>query len=187
LIVGLGNPGPNYSLTRHNAGFLALEELARTQGLSWENAKKWSCRAARLGQTFLLLPQTFMNRSGEAVAAFARFYQITPGEILVVLDDFALPFGTLRWRARGSAGGHNGLASILQQFGTSEIPRLRLGIGPLHETGSAALVPADGWADFVLSRFSSAEMAALPEFINRACAELARLLHLPSHPSSNKA
>lgn len=172
LVVGLGNPGPRYELTRHNAGFLALEDLARRHGVFWENSRKWKSRLARLGEVLLLLPQTFMNLSGEAVRAVAHFYRIPASAILVVLDDFALPFGTLRWRAQGSAGGHNGLLSILQSLGTSEVPRLRLGIGPRREDGRAALVPAEGWADYVLNPFSSEELAALPEFLERVGKEI---------------
>ena len=183
LLVGLGNPGSPYALTRHNAGFLALEEFARREGLLWETSKKWSSRLTRLGSTFLLLPQTFMNLSGEAVGPFARFHHLQPAEILVVLDDFALPFGTLRWRARGSAGGHNGLANILLHLGTPEVPRLRLGIGPARENGSAS-VPPEGWSDFVLSRFSAPEMDALPDFMHRTYTELKRLLFPPTPAQS---
>ncbi len=179
LVVGLGNPGSRYTETRHNAGFLALEEHARREGLTWQSASKWNSRVAREEGAFLLQPHTFMNRSGAAVAAFARFHKIPPRAILVVIDDLALPFGSLRLRAKGSAGGHNGLESILQSLGTQEIPRLRIGIAPPSEPGKPAVVPAEDWADFVLARFSSTEWNALPGILEKASAEIARALHTP--------
>jgi len=138
LVVGLGNPGPKYATTRHNAGFLVLDLLAGTSGQpAWQKEKSWNAEFCRTDTLFLLKPLTYMNASGEAVAAASRYLKILPGEILVLLDEIALPPGSLRLRRSGSAGGHNGLASILRCLGTDQIPRLRIGVGeaegrPLH-------------------------------------------------------
>lgn len=132
VVVGLGNPGPVYARTRHNAGFLLLDLLARdleagperdegpfrTAGAVWKGTR-----------VALIRPLTFMNRSGEALARSPESAAVPPGRHLVLLDDVALPFGSLRLRARGSAGGHRGLESVLETLGTDEVPRLRLGVG----------------------------------------------------------
>lgn len=132
LIVGLGNPGAQYSGTRHNIGFEVIAELsARWQvGRSQVKFQAEFWDALRAGQRVLLAtPLTFMNRSGEAVQQLSRFFQILPEQIVVICDDMNLPCGQLRWRSGGSAGGQKGLQDILQRLGTDQVPRLRMGIG----------------------------------------------------------
>ena len=133
LIVGLGNPGREYEATRHNAGFWWVDRLAAGRGASLCPEKKFYGLAARLNQSgqelWLLEPQVFMNRSGQAVAALAHFYKITPPEILVVHDELDLPPGTMRLKQGGGHGGHNGLKDIVAHLGVADFWRLRLGIG----------------------------------------------------------
>jgi len=165
LIVGLGNPGREYRETRHNVGFMVVDEIARRHGLGWAQAPSQvpdAFIAKRFGPDAVLLakPLTFMNRSGDAVAGLTRYYDVAPGDLLVVIDEAALPFGKLRARARGSAGGHNGLKSIIERLGTTEFPRLRLGVG--RGDGRRDL------ADHVLSTFERGERAELESFITRA-------------------
>jgi PTH1 family peptidyl-tRNA hydrolase len=159
LIAGLGNPGREYEQTRHNIGFLVVDRLAAQFGSTWEKSTKWGAILAKCGEVILVKPMTYMNRSGEPLGAIGQFYKIEPPEILIVLDDLALPPGRLRLRARGGAGGHNGLESILAQFGTEEIPRLRIGIGA---------PPRDGSVDYVLSRFFDEQKALVASTIDRA-------------------
>ena len=159
LIAGLGNPGPEYAATRHNIGFMVADQFAAQCGGVWERSTKWEAVSAKCGPVLLVKPLTFMNRSGYPLLAFAQFYKITSSEILVVLDDFALPLGRLRLRPRGGSGGHNGLESIIMRFGTEEIPRLRIGIGEAPHAGSV---------DYVLSRFLDEEKAVVRSTIDRA-------------------
>lgn len=159
LIVGLGNPGREYSATRHNAGFMVLDRVAALSGAAFRAEKKWKADVAPSGDTWLCKPQTFMNLSGESVGAMARFHKIAPAQVLVVLDDMALPLGRLRIREKGSAGGHNGLQSILDHLGTRDVPRLRVGIGaagPGEATGH------------VLGRFAVDERPLLDQALDRA-------------------
>lgn len=133
LIVGLGNPGPDYSETRHNAGFWFCERLARALNVSFARESRFhggvaKCRLAS-ADFFLLMPQTFMNRSGQAVQALAHFYRIAPAEMLVVHDELDLPPGQLRLKFGGGLGGHNGLKDITAHLGTQDYWRLRVGIG----------------------------------------------------------
>ena len=165
LIVGLGNPGREYRETRHNVGFMIVDEIARRHGLSWAMAPSQVPDAfvtKRYGAAPLLLakPLTYMNRSGDAVAALARYYDIAPADLLIVIDEAALPFGKLRARPRGSAGGHNGLKSIVERLGTQEFPRLRLGVG--RGDGRRDL------ADHVLATFEPEERTELEPVIARA-------------------
>jgi len=165
LIVGLGNPGKEYRETRHNVGFKVADEIAKRHGLTLAMAPSQvpdAFIAKKFGADPLLIakPLTFMNNSGDAVAALARYYDIATGDLLVVVDEVALPFGRLRARARGSAGGHNGLKSVIARLGTTEFPRLRLGVG----RGDARR----DLADHVLSKFEADEQSALEEFIARA-------------------
>jgi PTH1 family peptidyl-tRNA hydrolase len=130
LIIGLGNPGRQYEETRHNVGFMLLDRLALAAGVPFNSISKWQSHVAKLPDgTLLMKPQTFMNLSGQAAAKVARFHKWEPAEVLVIYDDVALPLGTLRFREKGSAGGHNGIKSLIQHFGTDEFPRLKLGIG----------------------------------------------------------
>lgn len=153
LIVGLGNPGAQYARTRHNVGFLVVEKLAERWRAGWSLEKKFNASVARTDQdgrrVLLCQPQTFMNSSGEAVRAVAAFYDVTPGNILVVVDDADLPLGQLRLRPGGSSGGHHGLESIEAQLGTREYPRLRVGIG--RREGAREIT------GHVLGRFDSTE------------------------------
>ena len=158
LVAGLGNPGREYQRTRHNIGFMVLDRLAVDAQLPWEFSAKWNAGWAK-SDVILVKPATFMNRSGEAVAAIANFYKIAAEEVLVVLDDFALPLGRLRLRAQGSSGGHNGLESVFEHFGTESVPRLRIGIGA---------APAQGATDYVLGRFFDEEQPLLDATIRRA-------------------
>jgi peptidyl-tRNA hydrolase, PTH1 family len=131
LIVGLGNPGRQYEETRHNVGFMVLDRLAAASGATFQSTPKWQSHLAKLPGcgTLLLKPQTFMNLSGRAIQQILSFHKWTPEQMLVIYDDVALPLGTLRFREKGSAGGHNGIKSILQHLGNDIFPRLKLGIG----------------------------------------------------------
>ena len=159
LVAGLGNPGTEYVATRHNVGFMVLDQFAAQFGSTWEKSGKWDALSTKCGPVLLIKPLSFMNRSGYPLFAVAQFYKIDPREILVVLDDFALPLGRLRLRGRGGPGGHNGLESIIVQFGTEEIPRLRIGIGA---------APREGSIDYVLSRFFEEEKPLVRSIIDRA-------------------
>ena len=165
LIVGLGNPGKEYRETRHNVGFMVADELARRHHLSWAMAPGQvpeTFVAKRFGEPSWMVakPLTYMNRSGEAVAALARYYDIPASELLIVVDEVALPFTRLRARAHGSAGGHNGLKSVIAGLGSTDFPRLRLGVG----RGDARR----DLADHVLAKFENGEKADLETFIARA-------------------
>ena len=159
LVAGLGNLGVEYAYTRHNIGFMIVDLLAREAGLIWEKSGKWDAATAKLGEALLVKPASYMNRSGHPLHAIAQFFKVTPQEILVVLDDFSLPLGRLRIRQSGGPGGHNGLESIVVQFGTEEVPRLRIGIGP---------APAEGATDYVLSNFFEEERPLVSSTIERA-------------------
>ncbi len=162
LIVGLGNPGREYERTRHNVGFMVLDRLVAESGAQWRTEREWKAEVAAQPKergVIYCKPTSFMNLSGKPVAAVARFYKVPPAEMLVVYDDLALPLGKLRFRPGGSAGGHNGIASIIEHLGTREVPRLRIGIG-----GSGD----EGMVSHVLGRFSPAEMPALEDALNRA-------------------
>lgn len=159
LVVGLGNPGTAYARTRHNVGFMVADLLAERWGAGFSEETKWGAAIARSPRAILCKPLQFMNRSGGPVRAVADFFKISPGEILVLLDDSALPLGGLRLRERGSAGGHNGLDAILQAFGTDAIPRLRAGIGSARH---------GDLSDHVLGRFSEDEAPARELLVRRA-------------------
>jgi len=159
VVAGLGNPGPEYAATRHNIGFMVVDQFAAQFGSTWERSPKWDAVSAKCGGVLLVKPMSFMNRSGYPLLAIMQFYKIEPREILVVLDDLVLPLGRLRLRIRGGSGGHNGLESIIMQFGTEEIPRLRIGIGE---------APREGSVDYVLSRFFEEEKPLVRSTIDRA-------------------
>jgi peptidyl-tRNA hydrolase, PTH1 family len=162
LIVGLGNPGDEYSETRHNLGFTVTDELARRFGVTFRHYAKWKVRAAKVqtrDESLLLAqPTTFMNLSGWSVRELASFYKVAPADLLIVVDDADLPLGRLRLRARGSAGGHNGLKSVIQELGTDEFPRLRIGVG--RQTGELR--------NHVLGRFDSDERPQIETAVKRA-------------------
>lgn len=160
-VIGLGNPGPRYADTRHNAGFMCVDLLARRTGVSLKDRRK----AAVLGEGWLegqrmvlVKPRTFMNLSGDAARYTLDRYRIDPAAMLVVLDDLDLPLGVIRLRASGGSGGHNGLNSINDALGGADYPRLRIGIGR----------PQGGAVDHVLARFDADELPVLEEAIERA-------------------
>ena len=159
LIAGLGNPGGEYSGTRHNIGFEVLDRLAADWGLSWQHEKNWHLLWTKAANVILAKPTSYMNRSGEPLQAIAHFYKIAPAEMLIVLDDMALPLGRLRLRPDGGTAGHNGLESVIVQFGTEEIPRLRIGIGA---------APQEGSVDYVLGRFFEEERPLVDQTIARS-------------------
>ncbi len=163
LIVGLGNPGPRYQNTRHNAGFLLVDRLAERQGGIFRRDSKRAlvCRT-RWGERalFLAKPQTFMNLSGQAVRELLERLELEPSQLLVVYDEAALPLGKIRLRLNGSAGGHKGMQSILACLGTLEIARLRIGIAPPE-------APED-LSDFVLSEFGKREWEEFQQVLDRA-------------------
>ena len=165
LIVGLGNPGPKYARTRHNAGFRVVERLAKRWQASWSADEKFSSRLAHAehaGRRVLLCePETYMNRSGGAVGKLAEYFRVPPGHLLVVLDDADLPFGEIRLRPRGSSGGHHGLESIEQRLATRDYARLRIGIG---RTARAVREITN----HVLGQFSAEEAALLKKILDRA-------------------
>ena len=165
LIVGLGNPGREYRDTRHNVGFMVVDEIARRHGIDWASGPS-QITETLIGKRFgaepvmLAKPLTYMNNSGDAVAGLVRYFNVADDELFVVVDEAALPFGKLRARARGSAGGHNGLKSIIERLGTTDFSRLRLGVG--RGDGRRDL------ADHVLARFERSEQTELETLITRA-------------------
>jgi PTH1 family peptidyl-tRNA hydrolase len=159
LVAGLGNPGAEYAYTRHNIGFMVVDLLAHEAGLTWEKSSKADAETAKFGNALLVKPASYMNRSGHPLFSIAQFFKISPPEMLVVLDDFSLPLGRLRIRQSGGPGGHNGLESVIMQFGTEEVPRLRVGIGP---------APAEGSSDYVLSDFFEEQKPLVRSTIERA-------------------
>jgi peptidyl-tRNA hydrolase, PTH1 family len=161
LIVGLGNPGKEYEATRHNVGFEVIDILAHRHAIHVRSRRG----RALVGEGFieghkvmLVKPMTFMNLSGQAVGALARHYRLEPSDVLVIYDDINLPLGKLRIRARGSAGGHNGLDSIIHTLGTQEFARVRVGVGS----------PAQDAVRHVLSRFRKSERIAIREAFQKA-------------------
>jgi PTH1 family peptidyl-tRNA hydrolase len=161
LIVGLGNPGKEYDGTRHNVGFLCLDEFARKNDFeSWVNKTDMKCHLAvkTVGDTRVILckPQTFMNLSGEAVQAVFHFYKLSLDQVVVVHDEIDVDFGQLRMRVGGSSAGHNGIKSVTKMLGSEDYGRVRLGIGPK----TPAQIDS---ADFVLQKFNTSEQANLPK------------------------
>lgn len=196
IVLGIGNPGPEYEQTRHNIGFMVLDLLAQRLGLAFERLERRAddgsrsfsgkvkarvCEGRRKGRAFLLVkPQTYVNLSGEVAAPLLRHAGRPPDSLFVIVDDLNLPLGRMRVRPSGSAGGHNGLKSIQQLLGTDAFPRLRLGIGPpagspgepRASRGAEGLRSAD-WPDFVLAPFLPEEREVLGRMVARAadCAE----------------
>lgn len=160
LIVGLGNPGRQYETTRHNAGFMVVQQLGKQASGRWESRSHPEFASRSAGPVVLILPQTMMNASGQAVQAAATRWRVAPEEILIVCDDVNLPLGTLRLRDAGGAGGHHGLASCLDALGTEAVPRLRVGVG-------VEPLPRD-LTEFVLAAFRPEERPVLDQALDRA-------------------
>lgn len=171
LIAGLGNPGPKYEYTRHNAGFLCIDLLAQQLSVKIDRIKFKSIVADVVieGRRCLLMkPQTFMNNSGEAVRDAANFYKIPPEHVIILFDDISLPPGKLRIRRKGSDGGHNGIKSIIYLLNSDQFPRVKLGVG-------AKPHPDCDLADWVLSPFQKDELPRMKEAMEKAC-EAVRLI-----------
>jgi len=175
LIVGLGNPGDAYVNTRHNIGFKLINALvkASTIDASKKATLKSHVYSVAFGEhkMFAIKPQTYMNLSGEAVVAVMNFYKLKPSEICVVTDDLDVPFGKVRVRAKGGAGTHNGMKSVIQQLGTQEFMRLRLGIGPKPEFMDSK--------DFVLQNFTASEQVALPAMLTTMARDFIQHMNEP--------
>ncbi len=161
LIIGLGNPGKKYEHTRHNAGFLAIDELAKNLELKFKDDKKMKAGVAKGPEIILAKPQTFMNESGVAVRALIDFYKIKPTDIVVIHDDKDIPLGEFRNQTDRSAAGHNGIKSIIEHLGTQNFRRLRVGIA------TPEMDKYDDKADFVLGKFSKEEIKILDEVIKK--------------------
>lgn len=195
LIAGLGNPGAEYARTRHNAGFLVAEHLARRWAVSLQMERRFEARVGRFAwqgrSGWLALPQTYMNASGVAVAALARFYRVAIERVLVMVDDADLPVGTMRLRPGGSSGGHHGLESVEQALGTRQFARLRLGIGRHEEareiTGHVlGRFAPEEWQQFtpVIERAANAVECWLVEGIQTA---MNRFNRVPTDPEQRQA
>ena len=163
LIVGLGNPGETYRDTRHNIGFMVLDEIAKRLGTAFREEKRWAGMVAKFAGGYLLKPLTFMNESGRSVQSMGHFYKASPAQSLVVYDDVDLPLGRLRFRTSGSAAGHNGIRSLIASLGTDEFPRLKVGISPAD--GRPA---GERMVGHVLGKFRTEEQPALQAVIQRA-------------------
>jgi len=166
LLVGLGNPGSRYAETRHNVGFMVLERLATAEAAAFRNQPRLQGLLAEVGsgpeRLRLLMPQTYMNESGRSIRAALDWFRLEPTQLLVLVDDMDLPFGRLRLRASGSAGGHNGLRSTIQHLGSQEFARLRIGIGAPAQEPQERKARTVG---HVLGRFSSSERVVLDAVI----------------------
>jgi len=171
LVVGLGNPGPRYAQTRHNVGFWFAERLASHYGAQFQRTARFHGELTQIqsdGRLWLLKPDTYMNRSGQSLAALARYYRYAPEQILVAHDELDLPPGTVRLKRGGGHGGHNGLRDIMAQYGARDFLRLRIGIG---HPGSS-----DQVTDYVLSRASRDDEALIDEAIDEAVKVVPRIL-----------
>jgi PTH1 family peptidyl-tRNA hydrolase len=164
LIVGLGNPGAEYGLTRHNMGFLVLEEFARANDIKFKINKRFNALVSEgvIGRekVFLAMPQTFMNLSGNSVRPMLNWLKTEADDLFVVMDDMALPFGAIRIKPKGSSGGHNGLNSIIDSIGGQGFPRMRMGVLGRRNVKDLS--------SYVLARFTKTEQKTLPEILNIA-------------------
>jgi peptidyl-tRNA hydrolase, PTH1 family len=169
LLVGLGNPGDKYIRTRHNAGFLAADNVAQRWKVQWENSKRFEATLAIANQSgfrsLICKPQTFMNSSGVAVGKLMSYFRIPPEKILVIVDDANMPFGQIRLRGQGSSGGHHGLESIERHIGTQAFVRLKIGIG--RQADKAGQI-----TKYVLSRFSTIEWASMNIILDRVANQI---------------
>ncbi|MDX1824882.1 MAG: aminoacyl-tRNA hydrolase [Thiohalomonadales bacterium] len=182
LIVGLGNPGTKYEQTRHNVGFVFVDELARSKGANWKLENKFHgevCKLSLAGnEVWLLKPNTYMNLSGKSVAALARFYKIAPESILVVHDELDIPPGQLRLKQGGGHGGHNGLRDIVAQMGSREFLRLRVGIG--HPGDSRDVT------NYVLGKASPEDQKHIDTAIDEAMRTLPQVMEGDMQPAMNR-
>ena len=180
IIAGLGNPGREYENTRHNAGFMVLDALADKLGADISERKhKALCGKAVIGgqKVILLKPQTYMNSSGESIRAAADYYKVAPEDILVIYDDISLAPGQLRIRAKGSAGGHNGIKSIIAHLGTQEFPRVKVGIGEKP--------PRMDLADYVLGHFSEGEKRIMADAVKEAADAVCEMVNMGIEQAMN--
>jgi len=164
IIVGLGNPGREYDATPHNAGFEAMDVIAADAGVNLKRSWRFNLQSAQIRvdqhEVMLVKPLTFMNRSGDVMAPLLRKKGVVPADLLVLVDDVDLPLGSIRLRAKGSAGTHNGLKSLIERIGTTEFPRLRIGVGPVP--------PGRDLISFVLGRYRKDVQAQVDEMMQKA-------------------
>lgn len=182
LIVGLGNPGREYDRTRHNAGFRAIDTLAETLGCKIDKGKfqgLYGQTAYKDKKLLLLKPQTYMNLSGRSVLQLSAYFQIPPQRIIVLFDDISLELGRLRIRAEGSAGGHNGIRSIITELGSQNFPRVKIGVGAKPHA-------EQDLADWVLSTFSSGEEKALQASLPKAAEAALCILEYSVKEAANR-
>lgn len=177
LIVGLGNPGRDYAETRHNVGFMVLARLADRLGATWKADKARKGELAAAPGVLLVRPQTFMNLSGECVGPLVRYYKYEPDQVLVIYDDIAFPTGTLKLRTSGSAGGHNGVKSLIAHLGSERFPRIRVGIG---------LPGQKNMVGHVLGKLSPAERPAFENSLDRAADAALCALHEGFDAAANR-
>jgi PTH1 family peptidyl-tRNA hydrolase len=179
LIIGLGNPGSKYEQTRHNVGFVFVDEIARSKGASWKMENKFHAEVCKLSisgnDVWLLKPNTFMNLSGKAVAALARFYKITPESVLVVHDELDISPGQVRLKQGGGHGGHNGLRDIIAQLGSRDFYRLRLGIGHPGESRDVS--------NYVLGKASPDDQKHIDDSIYEALRTLPQIIEGEHQPA----
>ncbi|MFS0836377.1 aminoacyl-tRNA hydrolase [Paenibacillus sp. 1P03SA] len=172
--VGLGNPGKQYEHTRHNIGFMAIDRFAEKWGVSsFQNKCKGHLAEVRVNGTkaYLLKPMTYMNLSGESIRAFMDFYKVDVSDLVILYDDMDTPFGNIRLRYQGSAGGHNGIKSVIAHTGTSTFNRIRMGINRPN--------PGYPIVDYVLSNFSKTETGSLPAVLDKTCEAMEHCLSEP--------
>ncbi|MBC8120205.1 MAG: aminoacyl-tRNA hydrolase [Gemmatimonadaceae bacterium] len=183
LVIGLGNPGSQYANTRHNIGFMVLDRLAAQWGWPWRDNKRFKGLCAEgagpASKLLLLKPTTYMNNSGESVRAVLDYYRFTAQDILVIYDDTALPTGKIRLRTEGSAGGHNGVKSLIAHLGTQTFARLRVGID--------AKPPEQDLADYVLGKFSPQQAERLPSVLEGAVKAVETALHEGLEKAMNRS
>ncbi|MFP4698471.1 MAG: aminoacyl-tRNA hydrolase [Eubacteriales bacterium] len=181
LIIGLGNPGLKYCATRHNIGFEVIERLSFDYNIKINQKKHkahYGIGNINNEKVILVKPQTYMNRSGESIRSIMDFYQIDPSNIIIIYDDVSLEIGKLRFRKKGSAGGHNGIKNIIQHLNTEEFPRLKIGVGEKP--------PSWDLADYVLSRFSKEEIKEVTSVVKRASEAIAFFMRNKITAAMNK-
>ncbi len=183
LVAGLGNPGREYADTRHNLGFRVVDAFVAARRAAWNHRREFSADVARLsggsdGELFALKPRTYMNESGTALGSFCRYHRITPAEVVVVYDELNLPFGRTKVSIRGSAGGHNGIESVLQQLGDG-FRRFRIGVGPRHP-------PAIDLKDYVLGKMTPEQEQIFQQNLPEYLAGLDLLLTQGVAPAMNR-